>query len=52
MKRPSLLTAFRASSEIQRLLRWAQKRTGKTKTRIIEECILHKLGQAEEFNRK
>jgi predicted DNA-binding protein len=52
MKHPKLLIAFRATGDIQHLLRWAQKRTGKTRTRIISECILHKLGQAQEFNGK
>lgn len=30
---------FRPSPEVESLLSWAQRRSGKTQTRIIEECI-------------
>jgi hypothetical protein len=37
------IVAFRPSPDVEKLLAQAMRKTWKTKTRIIEECILHTL---------
>lgn len=39
---------FRLHPEVNKMIRHAQRRTGKTATRIIEECVLAQIKLAKE----